>query len=138
MKKNPAAEPAQEKKAAPAKSRKLPIQEYIAKLDGEDEAGEGDGEDEGEGKIKRIIRLFVAGYSPKEICTPWEKGGAGFNKSTTYRQTGEFKKQKSAPLLTFGTTGFTVYEARVQRMMANKKITREKAEEIIAEKDAEE
>jgi hypothetical protein len=129
------------KPAAPkpaVKSKRLPILEYIAELDGDTDGEENEGEEgEGEGKVKRIVRLYIAGYSAKEICGKAEKGGAGFNKSTTYRQIGEYKKLLVAPALTFGTTGFQLYEARIQRMMQAKKVTREKAVEIITQKDAE-
>lgn len=120
------------------KSRKMPILDYIAKLDGDTEDSEGETEEgDGEGKVKRIIRLYNAGYTKSEICTPIEKGGAGFNRSTTYRQCAEFDKLRKAPALTFGTTGFQLYEARLLRMMSSKKISREEAAAIIAEKDGE-
>jgi hypothetical protein len=136
MKKTPAdAQTATEKEAAPKaapKSKRMPILDYIAKLDGDDEEGEGESENEdgGEGKIKRILRLYIAGYSRSEIVKE-----AGFNPSTVYRQTAEYNKLKKAPALKM--QGFDLYEARILRMMSNKKVTREKAIEIIAEKDAE-
>lgn len=134
MKKNPADAPATEKEAAPKpapKSKKMPILDYIAKLDGDDEDGESEKEEgESEGKIKRILRLYIAGYSRKEIVKE-----AGFNPSTVYRQTAEYNKLKKAPALKM--QGFDLYEARILRMMGTKKVSRAEAIEIIAAKDAE-
>lgn len=118
-------------KQTTVKSKKMPIEEYVAKLDGINELEEGEQEEGGEGKVKRIVRLYIAGYTPKEIIS------IGFNASTVYCQTGAFKKLKKAPALTYGTTGFGIYEMRVQRMMREKKISREEAVKIIQDRDTE-
>lgn len=117
---------------APKKSKRIPIEEYIARLqeaNEESELEEGTEDSEGPGKIVMILRLFTQGYSRKEIIS------VGYNKSTVYRQTGEFMKLKKAPALKMH--GFELYEARVQRLMARKNLSRNEAVEIIAEKDNE-
>lgn len=112
------------------KSKKMPIEEFMAReADKLEEMAEGEGEGEGPGKIVQILRLYTAGYSPKEIIK------AGFNKSTVYRQTGELKKLKAAPALKMH--GFELYEARVQRLMSRKNLSRDQAVEEIALKDLE-
>ena len=123
---------ATEQPAAPKKSKRIPIEEYLARLADNSESDdlENSTEDsEGPGKIVMILRLFTQGYSRKEIIS------AGYNKSTVYRQTGEFMKLKKAPALKMH--GFELYEARVQRLMARKNLSRNEAVEIIAEKDNE-
>lgn len=119
--------PATAEPKAPAKSRRMPIEEYFAELTTGDEEID-DGIEAG-GKIKMIIKLFARGYTRKEIIS------VGFNKSTVYRQTKEFMKLKTAPVVKF--YGYEMYEARIQRLVSSKNITREEAAEIIAEKDLE-
>lgn len=81
------------------------------------------------GKIDTILALFHAGYTRKEIVD------AGFNRTTVYRQVGEYLKLKKAPALDF--RGYSLYEARVRRLSEAKNITRDEAEMIIMEKDIE-
>lgn len=98
--------------------------EYIVRL--ADRAEEASGEETG-GKIKMIMRLFVAGYTRKEIIE------AGFNRTTVYRQTGEYLKLKKAPALQFH--GYALYEARVQKLCEAKGLNREEAVDFITAKD---
>lgn len=111
-------------------SRKMPIDEYIAKLTGGDDSDDdGDGEEkEGFGKIEMILRLWKKGYTRKEIV------GAGFNKSTVYRQTGEYDKLNGGPVKSY--YGLEAYEGRIQRVMRTKSLSRDKAADYIAELDA--
>lgn len=85
--------------------------------------------EEGEegGKIHAILTLHIKGFSNVEIVE------AGFNKSTVYRQVGEYKKLKKAPATQY--QGFPIYEARVQRVMKSKNCTREKAIQYIDKMD---
>lgn len=105
-------------------SKKLPIDEFLARLADKQEE---DGEDEGGGKIVTILRLWRAGYLRKEIVA------AGFNRTTVYRQVGEYEKLRKAPAKSY--YGFELYEARVQRLMSRKNLSREQAIEKIAEID---
>lgn len=102
---------------------RLPILEFLSQLS--DKAEENGIE---LGKIDLIIKCFARGYSAKEIV----KEG-GFNRSTVYRQTREFTNFKTAPVLKFH--GYEMYEARIRRIMDKKSLSREEAEEYIAEKD---
>ena len=106
---------------APAKKKKnLPeIVDYM----------EAEGLDTEASKIETILALHVKGYTNKEIIE------AGFNKSTVYRQVGEYKKLKRGPIKTY--MGFPVFEARVERVMKARKMTREEAVEHIMAKDLE-
>lgn len=119
-----------EKTLTPAEQkRQAKIQAILnAGQDNEDEDGEM-GEEEGEGKIKSILKLYTKGFTRKEIIQ------AGFNKTTVYRQTGEFNKLKKAPVMDF--FGYEMFERRVLRIMASKKISRDKAVELLMSKDAE-
>ena len=90
------------------------------------EAMEESGEMEG-GKIENILSLYLAGVPPKEIIN------LGFNKTTVYRQTGEVKKMRKAPVLKY--YGFEMYEARIQRLMSTRKVSRDKAVDMITASD---
>lgn len=120
------------KKAAPAKkvATKKPVAKKLKqiKMDIEvDEVEEEEEEEEGGGKIRNILKLFMKGFTAKEIVA------AGYNKSTVYRQTGELKKLQKGPALEY--YGFDLYEARIQRVMAAKKLSRAKAIEYITKAD---
>lgn len=104
-------------------SKKIPCDEFVAQL--ADRAEEGDGE--AGGKIVTILRCWRAGYTRAEIVK------AGFNRTTVYRQVGDYEKLRKAPAKSY--YGFELYEARVQRLMQRKKLTREQAIEKIAELD---
>jgi hypothetical protein len=108
-----------------AKKPKMPIEDYLAKLEEQVEEGGEDGE--GAGKIFKILKLYIAGYERTEIVK------AGFNRTTVYRQVGEYEKLKSAPATHY--QGFPVFETRVQRVMQRKNMTREEAVEFIMQKD---
>lgn len=114
--------------AAQPKSKRLPIDEFLTRL-ADDSANAEDGEEEPAelGKIAQILKCYAKGYKKSEIVK------AGFNKSTVYRQCGEFDKMKKGPIKTFH--GFEMYEARINRVMRTKDMTREKAAEWIAAKD---
>jgi hypothetical protein len=99
-------------------------EEYLARMADKQEESEGE---EGGGKIVTILRLHRAGYSRAEIVK------AGFNRSTVYRQVGDYEKLRKNPATSY--MGFELYEGRVQRVMARKKLTREKAIQYIAEQD---
>jgi len=115
-------QPKAAKAAAPKKGKKLPnIESYIEQL------FEEEGEDGG--KIVMILKLYIKGYSRKEIIQ------AGFNKVTVYRQTREYEKMKAAPQLEY--YGYEVFEGRVQRLMKAKGLTREQAVETLMAKDLE-
>lgn len=108
-------------KSLPKKAQKI-----INKLD-EDPTDE---EEEATGGIIHVIlSLHLAGV-PKSFIVR-----LGFNKSTVYRQVRELEKLKKAPALSY--MGFELYEARVQKLMKAKNITREKAVEVITNKDLE-
>lgn len=111
-----------------AKPKALPeINEYLAQR--ADEQAE-EGEEGGGGKIETILMLYVKGYAPKDIIK------AGFNKSTVYRQTRQYDQLRKGPITEYyGQIG---YEARILRVMKNKKMTREEAVEYITGKDLEE
>lgn len=81
-------------------------------------------EEEEGGKIENILALYVAGVPPLKIIE------LGFNKTTVYRQTGELKKLQKGPAVQY--YGFELYEARIQRIMSAKKVTREAAVNLIA------
>jgi hypothetical protein len=103
-----------------AKAKKLmPIEDYMDKLEEEGELEEG--------KIVIILKLWIKGYSRKDIIS------VGYNKVTVYRQVGEYEKLKKAPALNY--MGYELYEARIQRLMAKKKISREDAVEVLAQVD---
>ncbi len=125
-KQTPAAKLEVEVKQSPAQA-KLDIHEFIAQLTGADAEDEGEGEQPG--KIWMILKLFTKGYWRTEIVA------AGFNRSTVYRQTGEYTKLLKGECKTY--QGFEVYEGRVQRTMKRKKMTREEAVAWIAAKDLE-
>lgn len=93
-----------------------------------DEDGENEEDEEGGGKIAAIMALYVAGVPRRYIISV-----LGFNKTTVYRQTGEFEKLKKAPALKFH--GYELYEARILRLMASKKLSRDKAIARIEELD---
>lgn len=104
----------------PAKKLK-PIEDLMEQL-------EEDGEEIGEGgKIRAILMLWIKGYSRKDIIA------AGYNKSTVYRQVGEYEKLKKAPAISY--QGYQIFEGRVQAIMSAKKCSREKALQIIQGKD---
>lgn len=104
---------------------KISCEEYLARMaDGDSEDGE-----EGGGKIVTILRLHRAGYSRVEIVA------AGFNRSTVYRQVGELEKLRKAPATSY--YGFELYEARVQRVMHRKGLTRDQAINYITDQDIE-
>jgi hypothetical protein len=104
--------------------KKMSAEEYLARMADKQEE---EGEEEGSGKIVTILRLHRAGYSRAEIVA------AGFNRSTVYRQVGDYEKLRKAPATSY--MGFELYEARVQRVMKKKNISREKAIEFITEQD---
>lgn len=104
-----------------------PIETAKEELFGEDETGEGEGE--AAGVCYQIIKLFTKGYSRVDIVA------AGYNRSTVYRQTNEYTKLRNAPATTY--LGFELYEARIQRVMRTKKISREEAIQHITDKDTE-
>jgi hypothetical protein len=107
---------------------KLSIEEWFAKQ--ADAEGEDLGTEEMEGgKIYNILRAWRAGYSRKDIIA------FGFNKTTVYRQVGEFEKLRKAPAMSM--FGFELYEARILRLMNRKKnpLTRDEAITKIAEMD---
>jgi hypothetical protein len=107
-------------------NKRIPIEEFLARM------GDDDGEDaspEGEGKIVKILRLHRAGYTRSEIVK------AGFNRSTVYRQVGDFERWRTAPQTHY--MGFELYEARITRIMKRKNMTRDEAANYIAEQDIE-
>lgn len=124
-----AATPAEPKAPKATTGPKMPIGEYLAQLadNAEAQAEEGDEDGEGHGKIWHILKCYTRGYSRVDIVK------AGFNRSTVYRQVGEYDKLRKAPATHY--QGFEVFEMRVKRLMGTKKITREKAVEIIYAKD---
>lgn len=85
-----------------------------------------DSEDEA-GKVKEILLLYTKGFEPKEIVA------YGYNRTTVYRQTGDYKKLRKAPALQY--MGFELFETRVRKYMAAKKVTRDKAVDALMEKD---
>jgi hypothetical protein len=103
---------------------KISCEEYLTRMADKQEE---EGDEEGSGKIVTILRLHRAGYSRPEIVA------AGFNRSTVYRQVGDYEKLRKAPATSY--MGFELYEARVQRVMKKKNISREKAIEFITEQD---
>lgn len=92
------------------------------------EAVQEDGEETG-GKIAQILLLWAKNYTRKDIVK------AGFNRSTVYRQVAEFEKMKKAPVMSY--FGHDMYEGRIQRVMATKKMSRDAAVKFIASKDIE-
>lgn len=88
---------------------------------------EEDGDEEAGGKIKQILTLYVKGFSPKEIIA------IGYNRTTVYRQTNDFKKLQKAPALEY--YGYELFESRVRKYMSAKKATRDKAVAALMEKD---
>jgi hypothetical protein len=114
-----------EEKQSPAAKRK-PIETFIAELNGGDEE---DGMEDGEGlgKIFQILKCYVKGYWKTEIVA------AGFNRSTVYRQCGEYDKLRKGELRSY--QGFEVYEGRLQRIMKRKSLSRDEAAAWIAEQD---
>lgn len=94
----------------------------------DDEEGEGEGEDGEGGKIQSILKLYTKGFTRSEIINL-----GGFNKTTVYRQTGEFNKMKKAPVMNY--YGFEMFESRVQRIIKAKRVTRDKAVEMIMQSD---
>lgn len=87
------------------------------------------GELDEEGKIASILYLWVAGVPRKEIIA------MGFNKTTVYRQVGEFEKLKKAPALEY--YGYELFESRVQKVIKAKKLDRKAAVEFLLNKDLE-
>lgn len=110
---------------------KQPIDEFFVSLKGEEFDGEEGNQEEGEGhgKIWHILKAYVRGYSKSDIVK------AGYNRSTVYRQCGEYDKLRNAPATHY--QGFEVFEMRVKRLMSAKKCTREQAVELIYAKDME-
>jgi hypothetical protein len=108
-------------KTAPVKkAKKLPeINDFIDSIIEE-------GEEEG-GKIKMILTLYIKGYSRKDIIA------VGYNKTTVYRQTGELEKLRKAPAIQY--YGFELFEARLQRVMKAKGMTREEAFDLVSSQD---
>jgi len=120
--------PAKTKKVqtkASKKAKKLPPISEILNEEGDEEGEEGL---EG-GKIKAILTLWIKGYSRKDIIA------AGFNKSTTYRQIGEYERLKNAPATQY--QGFQIFEGRVQAIMKAKHVSRQDAVKMIMKKDLE-
>lgn len=113
--------------------KRIPIEEALARLEDEIaekcDDGEGEPSEQGFGKIYKIIRLYNMGYTRSEIVK------VGFNRSTVYRQTGEFKELKTGNRRTM--CGIELYEARIERIMRIRKIAREEAIQVIADKDLE-
>lgn len=105
-------------------ANKLPVEEFLTRL--ADKEAEGD-EEEAAGKIVTILRCWRAGYTRAEIVK------AGFNRSTVYRQVGDYERWRKAPAKEY--YGFELYEGRVQRIMKRKSMTRDQAIEYIAEQD---
>lgn len=91
---------------------------------GDDEESDEEGS---AGKIQCILTLHIKGFSNSEIVA------AGFNKSTVYRQVGEYKKLKKAPATHY--QGFPIYEARVQQVMKKKACSRAEAIKWIDQQD---
>ncbi len=108
-----------------AQKPKKDINEVLVTLADESHETEG----QSLGKIDTILKLFNQGYSRVEIVA------AGFNRTTVYRQVGEYLKLLKAPALEF--RGYSLYEARVQRFMKAKGLDREAAETRIMELDFE-
>ncbi len=107
---------------------RLPIEEFIARINDRNAEEDNDGEGVEElGKIAQILKCYAKGYSKKEIVK------AGFNRSTVYRQCKEFDILKKGPVKNFH--GFEMYEARILRVMRTKDMNREEAAEWIAAKD---
>lgn len=122
-------------KVASNKGPKMPIAEFFAQL--ADREAENEGDDEGEvekGKIWHILKAYVRGYSKKEIVS-YGNDHKAWSKVTVYRQTREYDILRHAPATHY--QGFEVFEMRVKRLMANKKVTREEAVELIYAKDLE-
>jgi hypothetical protein len=114
-------------------AKKLDINEYMVRLaDKMAEQGEDDNSEDGEqekGKIWWILHLYNTGYERKDIVK------AGFNRSTVYRQCGEFDKLRKGHVREM--YGLKLYEARIEMVMSRKKVGREEAIQIIAAKDLE-
>jgi len=109
---------------------KQPISEFINQLEEKiAEAGEEDDE-AGKGKIWFILKCYIRGYSRSTIVNE-----AGFNRSTVYRQCGEYDKLRRAPATHY--QGFEVFESRVRRIMSAKGLNREEAVKVIYQKDLE-
>lgn len=121
------------KLAAKPKGPKMPIEDYLRSLSESDEDDEdsdvGDTGEEGKGKIWHILKLYIRGYLRTDIVA------VGFNRSTVYRQCGEYDKLRKAPATHY--QGFEVFEMRVKRLMSAKKISREDAVKLIYAKDME-
>ncbi|HEY9196660.1 MAG TPA: hypothetical protein VIM77_10355 [Mucilaginibacter sp.] len=108
---------------------KKPINDFIQEII--DKAEENGDLDDGQplGKIFLILKCYIAGYSRSTIVK------AGFNRSTVYRQCIEYEKLLKAPAKEY--QGFPIFEARVERIMKTKKISRQQAIKLIYEKDLE-
>jgi hypothetical protein len=118
------------KSAAPVKKpTRIEVELDEEELDEIEEVLEGGDDEDGVegGKCARIIALHISGLKNKEIIE------LGFNKSTVYRQVGEFKKLQKAPALSY--LGFDLYEARIRSTMQRFKMSREKAVAKLAEID---
>lgn len=112
------------KKAANNKFKLDPKRE--AKMDAAMENFE---EEEEGGKVKQILFLYVKGFTPQEIIA------YGYNRTTVYRQTNDYKKLRKAPALEY--MGYELFESRVRRYMQAKKVTRDKAVDVLIAKDLE-
>lgn len=108
------------------KGPKKPIEEYLAELQGDLEP-ETEFEEGGRGKIWFILKLYIRGYERKDIVA------AGYNRSTVYRQCGEYEKLRKAPATEY--QGFEIFESRVKRVMSRRKLDRDAAVSYIFEQD---
>lgn len=106
-------------------SLRAKMEKVLGFEDGED--GEPEGDEESTGKIANILRLWVKGFTRKDIVA------FGFNRSTVYRQVGELEKYKKAPALQY--FGHDLFEARIQRVMKAKSLSRSKAVDFITDQD---
>lgn len=117
--------PAKKKATKPAfkldPKRKAKMQQVLEELS---EEGEADGS-----IIREILALYVKGYQPKEIVA------MGYNRSTVYRQTNDFKKLQKAPALEY--YGYALFETRVRNYMKAKGCGRDVAVKALTAKDLE-
>jgi hypothetical protein len=114
---------------------KLSIEEFFTRLEDKLNEQAEEGEDQGKGKIYRILKAYTAGYAAKTIAK-YGKENKAWSPVTVYRQTSEYNKLRHAPATHY--QGFEIFEMRVKRVMAAKKMTREQAVDYIYEKDLDE
>jgi len=110
-----------------ASKKRISIEEFLARQADRDAENVDDEDGEGSGKIVTILRLWREGYTRSEIVK------AGFNRSTVYRQVGDFERWRTAPQTHY--MGFELYEARILRVMKKKGMTRDEAAQYIADQD---